>query len=139
MTESPAEQQTSEEAAPQPHPWADLAPERLELLRLSPLPIDRHTGVRSLRFVELGRVERHSRELMNLRYEALFLSFAAEASRPQAAPTGVRTRSRSCGSGLWPRCQSALPSGPRPLPVPPLPRPGVRDDGVEVGVPRLPA
>ena len=67
MTESPAEQQSGEEAAPQPHPWADLATERFELLRLSPLPIDRHTGVRPLRFVELGRVERHSREQSLLR------------------------------------------------------------------------
>ncbi|MFC5697567.1 hypothetical protein ACFPU0_18630 [Pseudomonas sp. GCM10022186] len=67
MTESTAEQQGTEEAAPQPHPWAELAAERFELLRLAPLPIDRHTGARPLRFVELGRVERHGKEQSLLR------------------------------------------------------------------------
>jgi hypothetical protein len=67
MSESPAEPQSAEETAPQPHPWADLEAEHFELLRLAPLPIDRHTGVRPLRFVELGRVERHSREQSLLR------------------------------------------------------------------------
>ncbi len=67
MTQSTAEQQSPEEAAPQPHPWAELAAERFELLRLAPLPIDRHTGARPLRFVELGRVERHSKEQSLLR------------------------------------------------------------------------
>lgn len=67
MTESPAEQQSTEEAEPQPHPWAELAAEHFDLLRLAPLPIDRHTGARPLRFVELGRVERHSKEQSLLR------------------------------------------------------------------------
>ncbi|MDH4568309.1 hypothetical protein E8E95_16610 [Pseudomonas sp. BN414] len=67
MTESPAEQQSVEEAAPQPHPWSELAAEQFDLLRLAPLPIDRHTGSRPLRFVELGRVERHSKEQSVLR------------------------------------------------------------------------
>lgn len=67
MSESPAEQQSVEEAAPQPHPWAELAVEHFDLLRLAPLPIDRHTGARPLRFVELGRVERHSKEQSLLR------------------------------------------------------------------------
>jgi hypothetical protein len=43
------------------HPWADLAPEHFRLLRLAPLPVDRHTGTRPLRFVQLGRVERHAK------------------------------------------------------------------------------
>ncbi|MDO9624576.1 MAG: hypothetical protein Q7J46_11385 [Pseudomonas sp.] len=43
------------------HAWADLAPEHFRLLRLSPLPVDRDTGARPLRFVQLGRVERHSK------------------------------------------------------------------------------
>ncbi len=43
------------------HPWADLAPEHFRLLRLAPLPVDRHTGARPLRFVQLGRVERHAK------------------------------------------------------------------------------
>ncbi|AOE86244.1 hypothetical protein [Pseudomonas sp. TCU-HL1] len=67
MTEGPAEQQNAEVAEPQPHPWAELAPEHFELLRLAPLPIDRHTGTRPLRFVELGRVERHNLEQSLLR------------------------------------------------------------------------
>ncbi|MBM7059288.1 hypothetical protein JQX08_01075 [Pseudomonas sp. UL073] len=44
----------------QPHPWAELGPEQFHLLRLAPLPTDRSTGVRPLRFVQLGRLERHS-------------------------------------------------------------------------------
>ena len=67
MNESPAEQQSAEEAVPQPHPWAELAAEHFDLLRLAPLPIDRHTGARPLRFVELGRVERHNRDQSMLR------------------------------------------------------------------------
>ena len=43
------------------HPWADLAPEHFRLLRLAPLPVDRHPGARPLRFVQLGRVERHAK------------------------------------------------------------------------------
>ncbi|MCO6057463.1 hypothetical protein NG726_12370 [Pseudomonas sp. MOB-449] len=67
MTESPAEQQSAEVTEPQPHLWAGLVPEHFELLRLAPLPIDRHTGARPLRFVELGRVERHNLEQSLLR------------------------------------------------------------------------
>ncbi|MDM8349726.1 hypothetical protein P8H27_12595 [Pseudomonas sp. sp1636] len=52
-----ATQATAEQA----HPWADLDPEHFRLLRLAPLPVDRHTGARPLRFVQLGRVERHSK------------------------------------------------------------------------------
>ena len=60
MSESPAERPSVEQdAAPQPHPWTELAPEHFELLRLAPLPIDRHTGARPLRFV----VERQGTEL----------------------------------------------------------------------------
>ncbi|WP_137821966.1 hypothetical protein [Pseudomonas sp. D(2018)] len=67
MSESPAEQQSATEAAPPPHPWAELAAEHFDLLRLAPQPIDRHTGTRPLRFVELGRVERHNKEQSVLR------------------------------------------------------------------------
>lgn len=50
------------EPAPQPHPWAELGPEEFHLLRLAPLPANRVTGLRPrpLRFVQLGRAERHS-------------------------------------------------------------------------------
>lgn len=59
----------SQESAPteQAHPWAELAPEQFRLLRLAPLPVDRHTGPRPLRFVQLGRVTRHSKALSLLR------------------------------------------------------------------------
>ncbi|WP_044870190.1 hypothetical protein [Pseudomonas sp. LFM046] len=67
MTESTAEQPSAEGVDSQPHPWAELAAEHFELLRLAPLPIDRQTGARPLRFVELGRVERHSKEQSLLR------------------------------------------------------------------------
>lgn len=60
---------TSQQApeAAQPHPWAALVPDRFRLLRLAPLPTDRESGARPLRFVELGQVERHSPELSLLR------------------------------------------------------------------------
>lgn len=57
---------TTEPAAPA-HPWADLAPEQLQLLRLAPLPVDRSSGARPLRFVQLGRVARHSKSQSLLR------------------------------------------------------------------------
>ena len=59
----------SDEQAPaeKVHPWTDLPPEHFRLLRLAPLQIDRHTGARPLRFVQLGRVERHSKEQSLLR------------------------------------------------------------------------
>lgn len=65
MTDSPPEKPNAEQVPL--HPWSGLAPEHFDLLRLSPLPVDRHTGARPLRFVELGRIERHSPELSMLR------------------------------------------------------------------------
>lgn len=50
-----------------PHPWTELAAEQFHLLRLAPLPTDRTSGVRPLRFVQFGRVERHSPALSMLR------------------------------------------------------------------------
>lgn len=50
----------SEQAETKAHPWAGLGAEHFRLLRLAPLPSDRHTGNRGLRFARLGRVERHS-------------------------------------------------------------------------------
>jgi hypothetical protein len=49
-----ADNQEFEEA----HPWAELPPEEFRLLRLAPLPVDKVTGPRPLRFIQLGRVER---------------------------------------------------------------------------------
>ncbi|WP_177412391.1 hypothetical protein [Pseudomonas cavernicola] len=54
-------------AAALPHPWSNLGPEQFRLLRLAPLPTDRYTGVRSLRFVQFGRVARHSPDQSLLR------------------------------------------------------------------------
>ena len=65
-----SEIETTESVAadtPAPSPWANLGPEALELLRLNPLPTDRYTGLRALRFVQLGKVERHSDEESLLR------------------------------------------------------------------------
>src|SRR5690554_6848082 len=49
------------------HPWLKLEPERFQLIRLNALPADREVGLRPLRFVSLGRVERHSKEESFLR------------------------------------------------------------------------
>ncbi|MDX5372436.1 MAG: hypothetical protein LPK18_08365 [Pseudomonadaceae bacterium] len=65
MTDTDAEPQA--EQAPQPHPWEALEAEHFQLLRLAPLAADRHTGLRPLRFVRLGRVERHASEQSLLR------------------------------------------------------------------------
>jgi hypothetical protein len=71
MTDSPAPQTPAEApsqpAAEQAHPWADLEPEQFQLLRLAPLPTDRYTGARPLRFIQLGRVERRGKDLSLLR------------------------------------------------------------------------
>ncbi len=52
----------NEENVKTQHPWLGLEPERFQLVRLSALPADREVGLRPLRFVSLGRVERHSKE-----------------------------------------------------------------------------
>jgi hypothetical protein len=71
MTDSPVPQAATDEApqdvVEQAHPWAELAPEHFRLLRLPPLPIDRHTGARPLRFIQLGRVERQGKQHSLLR------------------------------------------------------------------------
>lgn len=52
---------TSPEDTPlSPHPWLGLPAEHFQLIRLNALPADRATGLRPLRFLSLGRVERHS-------------------------------------------------------------------------------
>ena len=76
MSENPAPQAqvpdaeaeaTTEEAPSPSHPWTDLPAEHFSLLRLAPLPVDRETGARPLRFVQLGRVERHAKDMSLLR------------------------------------------------------------------------
>lgn len=67
-TQQPLEEHTPPPSAPaQANPWADLQPEHFQLLRLAPLPTDRDTGARPLRFVEFARVERHASEQSVLR------------------------------------------------------------------------
>jgi hypothetical protein len=57
-------------APPRPQmPWDDVIPDHLRMLRLVPQPTDRGTGARPLRFVQFGRVERHSVERSLLRME----------------------------------------------------------------------
>jgi hypothetical protein len=68
MTDTDAQQPEDQaEQAPQPHPWEGLEAVHFHLLRLAPLPADRNTGLRPLRFVKLGRAERHSNEQSLLR------------------------------------------------------------------------
>ncbi|TRX75944.1 hypothetical protein [Pseudomonas mangiferae] len=67
MTEPTADSPDAAEDTPRVHPWADLKTERKRLLRLAPLPTDRSSGARPLRFVQLGQAERHSPEQSLLR------------------------------------------------------------------------
>ncbi|MGP3789137.1 hypothetical protein [Pseudomonas sp. B392_1p] len=72
MTETPPESEAPEqEAQPQVHPWANLAPVPHRLLRLFPQPVDRATGVRPLRFAQYSRLERNSpkESLLRLRVD----------------------------------------------------------------------
>lgn len=55
--------------APVELPWADVLPEHFKMLRLVPLPVDRATGARPLRFVQFGRAERHSKDYSLLRMD----------------------------------------------------------------------
>ncbi|MFK0314189.1 hypothetical protein ACIQUF_23560 [Pseudomonas sp. NPDC090233] len=72
MTDAPVAVEPAEEPqAPDSAtlPWADLAVEHFELLRLAPLPTDRNSGARPLRFVEFGHAERHDKAHSLLRME----------------------------------------------------------------------
>lgn len=64
-----AEEAVAQEPAIAPRPWADVTTEHFKMLRLAPLPTDRSTGARPLRFVQFGRVERHGPELSLLRLD----------------------------------------------------------------------
>jgi hypothetical protein len=67
MNDTPPQPPENQTAAAKALPWADLAADQLRLLRLAPLPTDRLSGPRPLRFVQLGRLERHNREQSLLR------------------------------------------------------------------------
>ena len=64
---STTDAQQPEEQQPAPHPWAGLEAEHFQLLRLTPLPTDRSSGPRPLRFVRFGRAERHAQTQSLLR------------------------------------------------------------------------
>lgn len=48
-------------------PWADVQAEHFKMLRLAPLPTDRATGARPLRFVQFGYAERNNKDRSLLR------------------------------------------------------------------------
>ena len=64
---------TEEPATPEAitRPWADVQPEHFKMLRLAPLPTDRSTGARPLRFVQFGYTERHNKDFSLLRLSLL--------------------------------------------------------------------
>jgi len=66
-------------AAPQ-LPWDEVEPEHFQLLRLVPLPADRTTGPRPLRFVQLGRAVRHSAPYSLLRMQ---IALPGQHTRPE--------------------------------------------------------
>ncbi|CAG8865247.1 hypothetical protein PS627_01178 [Pseudomonas fluorescens] len=59
MTDAAPEATEAPQAAPLP--WAEVAAEHFQLLRLAPLPTERSSGARPLRFVQFGRAERHDK------------------------------------------------------------------------------
>jgi hypothetical protein len=70
MTEAaPQDAPETPEAAPEPAPlpWAEVTAEHFQLLRLAPLPTDRNSGARPLRFVQYGYAERHNKDTSLLR------------------------------------------------------------------------
>lgn len=68
--ESAEQMPEAEQSPPKPEmPWGDVLPDHFRMLRLVPQPMDRATGARPLRFVQFGRVEKHSVERSLLRME----------------------------------------------------------------------
>lgn len=61
-------------------PWDDVRPEHFRMLRLVPLPADRNTGPRPLRFVQLGSAERHNAHYSLLRLE---VDLPGQHTRPE--------------------------------------------------------
>lgn len=61
-------------------PWDDVRPEHFQMLRLVPLPADRSTGPRPLRFIQLGRAERHNAHYSLLRLE---IELPGQRTRPE--------------------------------------------------------
>lgn len=70
MSDTPSQTAAPQEPAQptaQPLPWADVQPEHVRLLRLAPLPTDRNTGARPLRFVQFEYAERTNIDFSLLR------------------------------------------------------------------------
>lgn len=67
MTDAAPDATEAPQAAPLP--WAEVAAEHFQLLRLAPLPTDRSSGARPLRFVQFGYAERHDKAHSLLRLE----------------------------------------------------------------------
>lgn len=74
MTDSQAAPETTPEAEAEAQapealnlPWADIHAEHFKMLRLAPLPTDRNTGARALRFVQFGYAERNNKDFSLLR------------------------------------------------------------------------
>lgn len=61
-------------------PWDDVRPEHFQMLRLVPLPADRNTGPRPLRFIQFGRAERHNAHYSLLRLE---IELPGQRTRPE--------------------------------------------------------
>lgn len=74
MTDAPTQDAPEASDEPQlpeaaPLPWAEVTTEHFQMLRLSPLPTDRNSGMRPLRFVQFGYAERHNKEHSLLRMD----------------------------------------------------------------------
>jgi hypothetical protein len=69
MTEQDPPLAAIDEPEEVPRPWAEVTTEQFKMLRLAPLPADRATGPRPLRFVQFGLTERHDPALSLLRLD----------------------------------------------------------------------
>jgi len=67
VAEPVAPTDAKEAEAASPVLWEEVQAEHFSMLRLAPLPTDRATGGRPLRFVEFGKAERHSKDFSLLR------------------------------------------------------------------------
>ena len=121
-TATPNDSDAQASEATSPHPWAELAAERFRLLRLAPLTTDSDSGARPLRFVELGQVERHSRQQsllklsirlpgqkLSAKYNMLEVWVDHEAKELHFGPaTGLHLEPANRGLGRFLLAQAAL-------------------------------
>jgi len=121
-TSAPTDSDAQAPASPSPNPWTELAPDRFRLLRLAPLTTDSDSGARPLRFVELGQVERHSRQqsllklsirlpgqLLSAKYNVLEVWADHEAKELRFGPdSGLHLEPTNRGLGRFLLAQAAL-------------------------------